>query len=357
VRESLKGQDLSFTEIAKIVGERWQVLPANEREACERQASGGKEKYYAELAEYKKTKNFAEYQKYLEDFRAKYSVPTKGLFFACVTPDRKVLIWTEGKRSKLDAETSTTTRAGSNEHVDRSVNRRLSSAQPDVHKVSQHKPDPNQPISLSRLSTGGSYASKPTSPANYPMSGFNSPRSGEQFPTTSASAASSATVREGYYEPSAANLIRGPGVPFDANPYFHPMFTTTSSYTYPANHQAPIEHSSRRPVRESTLLPPLSHEDTTLSSEGSSNNGPVHALTVYPAHSLPIDQTKTMRMLPQPVPNIGPSTSPLDWPVALVPAPHQAHDHRLQGPLAALIKAGELASRVADGEMETEGSP
>jgi hypothetical protein len=80
VRESLKGQDLSFTEIAKVVGEKWQVLPADEREGCERQANAAKEKYYAELAEYKKTPQFATYQKYLEDFKAKHSVPTKGLF-------------------------------------------------------------------------------------------------------------------------------------------------------------------------------------------------------------------------------------------------------------------------------------
>ena len=80
MRESLRGQDLSFTEIAKVVGEKWQVLPAEERESCERQANGAKEKYYAELAEYKKTPQFEAYQKYLEDFKAKHAVPTKGLF-------------------------------------------------------------------------------------------------------------------------------------------------------------------------------------------------------------------------------------------------------------------------------------
>ncbi|KAF3040853.1 hypothetical protein E8E11_006992 [Didymella keratinophila] len=89
VRELLKGQDLSFTEIAKVVGERWQVLPAEEREACERQANGAKEKYYAGLAEYKKTPQYEAYQKYLEEFRAKHNAPMK-----------------EGKRSKLETETS-----------------------------------------------------------------------------------------------------------------------------------------------------------------------------------------------------------------------------------------------------------
>jgi hypothetical protein len=78
VRETLKGQDLSFTEIAKVVGERWQVLPADAREACERQANAAKEKYYSELAEYKKTPKYDSYQKYLEDFKAKHAAPPKG---------------------------------------------------------------------------------------------------------------------------------------------------------------------------------------------------------------------------------------------------------------------------------------
>ena len=74
----MKGQDLSFTEIAKVVGERWQVLPAEAREACERQANSAKERYYAELAEYKKTPEYESYQKYLEEFKAKHAAPPKG---------------------------------------------------------------------------------------------------------------------------------------------------------------------------------------------------------------------------------------------------------------------------------------
>jgi hypothetical protein len=60
-----------------------------------------------------------------------------------------------------------------------------------------------------------------------------------------------------------------------------------------------------------------------------------------------------MRMLPQPVPSIGPS--PLDRPIPLIS--QHAHDYRTQGPLAALVRAGELASRVGDDEMVTEGPP
>jgi hypothetical protein len=81
VRETLRGQELSFTEIAKIVGERWQVLPADSRDACERQANSAKEKYYAELAEYKKRPEYESYQKYLEEFKAKHAAPPKGESF------------------------------------------------------------------------------------------------------------------------------------------------------------------------------------------------------------------------------------------------------------------------------------
>jgi len=78
VREDLKGQELTFTEIAKVVGERWQVLPAGVRETCEMQANGAKEKYYTELAEYKKTVEYSQYQEYLLEFKAKHGPSRTG---------------------------------------------------------------------------------------------------------------------------------------------------------------------------------------------------------------------------------------------------------------------------------------
>ena len=79
IREELKGQELSFTEIAKLVGERWQVLNPEIREAYEEQASSAKEKYYAQMAEYKKTAQYQEYQQYLADFKAKHAAPRSGM--------------------------------------------------------------------------------------------------------------------------------------------------------------------------------------------------------------------------------------------------------------------------------------
>jgi hypothetical protein len=62
------------------VGERWQVLAPEIREKCEHQANVAKEKYYAELAEYKKTPEYEAYQRYLEEFKAKHGTASnKGL--------------------------------------------------------------------------------------------------------------------------------------------------------------------------------------------------------------------------------------------------------------------------------------
>lgn len=71
MREDLKSQNLSFTEIAKLVGENWQSLPGSEKEAYESQANADKEKYHRELMEYKKTPEYKKYMEYLQEFREK----------------------------------------------------------------------------------------------------------------------------------------------------------------------------------------------------------------------------------------------------------------------------------------------
>lgn len=78
MREDLKGKNMSFTEIAKLVGEKWQGLPAPEKEPYEQQASTAKERYNAELTAYKKTRNFAEYSHYLAAFKARQSNQQQG---------------------------------------------------------------------------------------------------------------------------------------------------------------------------------------------------------------------------------------------------------------------------------------
>ena len=79
MREELKGRNLSFTEIAKLVGENWQHLSPAEKETYEQQAFSAKEKYNSELAEYKKTNEYTTYAQYLVEFKARQSSQQQGM--------------------------------------------------------------------------------------------------------------------------------------------------------------------------------------------------------------------------------------------------------------------------------------
>ncbi|OIW35274.1 hypothetical protein CONLIGDRAFT_627336 [Coniochaeta ligniaria NRRL 30616] len=80
MRDDLKGRNLTFTEIAKLVGEHWQNLSVVEKEPYESQAQTAKDRYNNQLAEYKKTPNYKRYQDYLEEFKSRYAHQSKGLF-------------------------------------------------------------------------------------------------------------------------------------------------------------------------------------------------------------------------------------------------------------------------------------
>ncbi len=78
MRDDLKGRNLTFTEIAKLVGEHWQNLSVVEKEPFESQAQAAKDRYNNQLAEYKKTADYRRYQDYLEEFKSKYAHQSKG---------------------------------------------------------------------------------------------------------------------------------------------------------------------------------------------------------------------------------------------------------------------------------------
>lgn len=100
MREELKGRNLSFTEIAKLVGENWQNLSPGEKEPYEQQAFSAKERYNGELAEYKKTDQYKEYSQYLIDFRSKHSSSQQGVPAEAASEVEAV------KRPKLEAHAS-----------------------------------------------------------------------------------------------------------------------------------------------------------------------------------------------------------------------------------------------------------
>ncbi|KIW71973.1 hypothetical protein PV04_00198 [Phialophora macrospora] len=88
IREEVKDQNLSFTQIAKLVGDRWQKLDPAGKEPFEAQASAAKEKYNIQLSVYRKTDEYKEYMAYLADFKAKHGQTA------------------EAKRPKLEPESS-----------------------------------------------------------------------------------------------------------------------------------------------------------------------------------------------------------------------------------------------------------
>ncbi|KAI5783532.1 hypothetical protein EDC01DRAFT_209581 [Geopyxis carbonaria] len=98
VRDELKGQNLSFTDIAKLVGERWKILAPEDKESYEFQASVAKDKYNSEFEEYKKTSHYKEYMRYLADFKLKTNKDGKE------TVDQPDIIQ---KRPRLDSIPST----------------------------------------------------------------------------------------------------------------------------------------------------------------------------------------------------------------------------------------------------------
>ena len=71
MRELLKPQSLSFTEIAKRVGEQWQSLDPHVKGQYESRAASAKEKYRADIAQYKTTDHYREYNEYLHAFNLK----------------------------------------------------------------------------------------------------------------------------------------------------------------------------------------------------------------------------------------------------------------------------------------------
>lgn len=89
-REILKDHNLSFTEMAKAVGHRWQALPADEREAFEQHAVSAKEHYIAQMTEYRKTEQWAQYNEYFNEFKRTVGANQQGAPLAFARPSNFV---------------------------------------------------------------------------------------------------------------------------------------------------------------------------------------------------------------------------------------------------------------------------
>jgi hypothetical protein len=97
-------------------------------------------------------------------------------------------------------------------------------------------------------------------------------------------------------------------------------------------------------------LPRLTHEDRTLSSDSGLDSGPP------PPSLLPVlDGPKALRLLPQPVPSIVP-TGYLDRPPPFASPGQPSQEYHTSSSLAALLRAGELASAADEEPLKKERS-
>ena len=67
---------LSFTEISRAVGMRWQALPREEKYLWDIQAARAMQVYTQAMEQYRKTDAFREHQRYLAEFRRQHEPPS-----------------------------------------------------------------------------------------------------------------------------------------------------------------------------------------------------------------------------------------------------------------------------------------
>lgn len=226
----------------------------------------------------------------------------------------------------------------------RTSERKISSVQADHHSVGHYRYDASPPPG--RLPSAPLYPTKDASPAMYTMSSVNSPRAMDPYSSRAVSPRSATLQREMSYandfhppltrdsraqqDVEMANISPGYGPPQYASP--------TSPNSYLARHTpATVELPGRRSYREPNRLPPLTHEDTTLSSESMG----AHSNASYSGHHYtPLTETQKSRTLPQPIPSIAPTQSPLDRQLSNASTlAHPAYHRSLE----ALVRAGEIA--------------
>jgi hypothetical protein len=73
VREELRDQNLSFTQLAKLVGNSWQKLDSIQKDRYIAQARTAKGIYLDKLLIYQKTEEYQAYVRYISDFKTETS--------------------------------------------------------------------------------------------------------------------------------------------------------------------------------------------------------------------------------------------------------------------------------------------
>ncbi|KAK0618166.1 hypothetical protein B0T17DRAFT_327137 [Bombardia bombarda] len=308
MREDLKGRNLTFTEIAKLVGENWQSLSTAEKEPFESQAQKVKERYQFDLTDYKKTTSYQKYMAYLHDFKAKHSLPSQ---------DKDT-----SKRIKLSESGGTI--SGS---ANATPNRTSRSGSGSSHPGSEPPPTRQQRIG-STVSVNGSQHSASPTPGSYHASSdepLNSPiTTTERSPILGISQRDLPSLpgqrnpswaddqrpdHSGIQRhlPSLAEFFDGPGI-LNSMPHAN----ETNGYPFPRSYHADSPGPPPSLVSvDSTTKPPFRHEQSSTGSTSSSSSYgyprtplegplPIHALLAPdPAHLY--DANRQQQQQQQPV--------------------------------------------------------
>ncbi|KAK0389578.1 hypothetical protein NLU13_3153 [Sarocladium strictum] len=292
MREDLKSQNLTFTEIAKLVGENWQNLAAPEKEAYETQANTAKEKYHRDLLEYKKTPEYRKYTHYLQEFKEKQA--------------RQNHIHDSSKRPKLEpgrlrhGSSSSSIPGGTNStgSGSGSGSERLQGSEPPptrkerVNSTASMADSHYSANGLPQLSQRNSLEETATSPLIGHME--SSPRApyhrNQPPPTWKEANKIDATGRQPL--PSLSDMLddqkmTGLRMTAPAEPTFGPGFV-------PANHPRGVPMHSANPAMTGARIPYLRHEPSSTGSSGSVSSTSSFARTPgegqVPIHALLADR-------------------------------------------------------------------
>ncbi|KAI8985435.1 hypothetical protein BDB01DRAFT_788241 [Pilobolus umbonatus] len=77
IRSELKKENKSFTDLAKIIGDRWKNISVEEKERYEGIASKAREDFIRKTSEYQKTDLYKRYQKYIKDFKSEHEAAAR----------------------------------------------------------------------------------------------------------------------------------------------------------------------------------------------------------------------------------------------------------------------------------------
>lgn len=301
MREDLKGRNLSFTEIAKLVGENWQNLSPGEKEPYEQQAFSAKERYNNELAEYKKTNQYKEYSQYLADFKARQS------------NQQQVSDLDAAKRPKLEAHQSTassgTASSGASVHGDPPTGRmRVESSASNTSQWPTNESQPSPQLTgLKKLSVGAANSqSSPSTTSPTVLPGYRD--------SIFSGVNQTLAWRDGHRDD---NGISGQQLPRITNP----ADARRSSYTGPPvadplNLTGSLQHAHRTGQGSGHPPPLLSSESTAGRSSGSS--GSAGSSVFYNTPRTPMEPSLDRAL---PIPTLYPqkSTGSFDNPHQLPP--------------------------------------